>query len=37
MQSSSKVKIAEICNDRADEKIDEMVVATVRASKIACE
>lgn len=30
-------EIAEICNDRADEKIDEMVVATVRASKIACE
>lgn len=28
-------EIAEICNDKADEEIDEMVVAIVRASKIA--
>lgn len=30
-------EIAEICNDKADEKIDEMVVALVWASKITCE
>lgn len=30
-------EIAEICNDKADEEIDEMVVEIVRASKIACK